>query len=49
MCKGDIIEGYIKERREQGVVYDFIAYSGDGKNDLCPTLRLSGNDLSFPR
>ena len=49
MCKGDIIEEYIKERREQGVVYDLFAYSGDGKNDLCPTLRLSGNDLSFPR
>ena len=49
MCKGDIIEEYIKERREQGVVYDFTAYSGDGKNDLCPTLRLSENDLAFPR
>ena len=49
MCKGDIIEEYIKERREQGVVYDFIAYSGDGENDLCPTLRLSENDLAFPR
>ena len=49
MCKGDIIEEYIKERGEKGVVYDFIAYSGDGKNDLCPTLRLSENDLAFPR
>ena len=49
MCKGNIVEDYIKERKEQGVVYDFIAYSGDGKNDLCPTLRLSENDLAFPR
>ena len=49
MCKGNILEEYINERRAQGVVYDFVAYSGDGKNDLCPTLRLSENDLAFPR
>lgn len=49
LCKGHILENYIKERLEAGIHFKRIAYVGDGKNDLCPVLRLSENDLAFPR
>lgn len=40
---------YINERRGQGKRYERIVYVGDGKNDLCPILRLSQIDLACPR
>ena len=50
LCKGDILEAHIKERRaEEGVEYDFVAFCGDGTADLCAVLRLSEADLAFPR
>jgi pyridoxal phosphate phosphatase PHOSPHO2 len=49
MCKGYILDSYIKERASLGVKFSQIAYIGDGKNDLCPSLRLSEKDLVFPR
>lgn len=49
LCKGQILMDYIKERREQGKHFERIIYIGDGKNDLCPILRLSRSDLACPR
>ncbi|XP_015438200.1 PREDICTED: probable phosphatase phospho2, partial [Dufourea novaeangliae] len=49
LCKGQILESYIKKRRNEGVHFDRVVYVGDGKNDLCPILRLSERDLAFPR
>ncbi|KAF7380763.1 hypothetical protein V1477_019676 [Vespula maculifrons] len=49
LCKGHILENYIKERSEAGIHFKRIVYVGDGKNDFCPVLRLSENDLAFPR
>ncbi|XP_032674019.1 pyridoxal phosphate phosphatase PHOSPHO2-like [Odontomachus brunneus] len=49
LCKGKILMDFIEERRAQNVYYDRIVYIGDGKNDLCPILRLSETDLACPR
>lgn len=49
LCKGHILESYIKESAENGTTFDRVAYVGDGKNDFCPILRLSNKDLAFPR
>lgn len=49
LCKGQILEGYIKKRKSEGVHFDRVVYVGDGKNDLCPSLRLTDRDLVFPR
>ncbi|KAF3420242.1 hypothetical protein E2986_09315 [Frieseomelitta varia] len=49
LCKGQILEDYVKKRSNEGVHFDRIAYVGDGKNDLCPMLRLSERDIAFPR
>lgn len=49
LCKGQILEDYIKKRAGEGINFGRIAYVGDGRNDLCPILRLSEGDLAFPR
>lgn len=49
LCKGHILDLYIEERASIGVTFSQIAYVGDGRNDLCPCLRLSEKDLVFPR
>lgn len=49
LCKGQILTDYVAKRREQGKQFDRIVYVGDGKNDLCPILRLSHADLACPR
>ena len=49
LCKGHILESYIADRLAEGVSFCKVAYVGDGKNDLCPSLRLSENDLVFAR
>lgn len=49
LCKGHILENFISEKVASGVSYSKVAYVGDGKNDYCPILRLSSNDLAFPR
>ncbi|XP_014477107.1 PREDICTED: pyridoxal phosphate phosphatase PHOSPHO2-like [Dinoponera quadriceps] len=49
LCKGKILIDFINEKRAQGIYYDRTIYIGDGKNDLCPILRLSEADLACPR
>nr|CAD7198169.1 unnamed protein product [Timema douglasi] len=49
LCKGRILEEYVRERAEQGIHFSRIVYVGDGENDMCPSLRLSEKDLTFPR
>ncbi|XP_046397208.1 pyridoxal phosphate phosphatase PHOSPHO2-like [Ischnura elegans] len=49
LCKGHILETYINERSKEGVEFPFVVYVGDGANDFCPTLRLSKQDITFPR
>jgi hypothetical protein len=49
LCKGHILDLYVAERAAVGVTFSQIAYVGDGRNDLCPSLRLSEKDLIFPR
>ncbi|XP_012284391.1 pyridoxal phosphate phosphatase PHOSPHO2 [Orussus abietinus] len=49
LCKGYILEDYIQRRKDEGVEFEKIAYVGDGRNDFCPVLKLSENDLAFPR
>jgi len=49
LCKGQILMDYIQEKCEQGKKYEKIVYIGDGRNDLCPILRLSETDLACPR
>ncbi|XP_034944198.1 pyridoxal phosphate phosphatase PHOSPHO2-like [Chelonus insularis] len=49
LCKGYVLESYIKEKADAGVKYNMVAYVGDGRNDYCPMLKLSPNDIAFPR
>lgn len=49
LCKGSIMENYINRRRNDGVIFDKVAYIGDGNNDFCPSLKLRKHDLLFPR
>lgn len=49
LCKGQILMDYIQNKQEQGKNYERIVYIGDGRNDLCPILRLSEADLACPR
>ena len=49
LCKGHILENYLKEREQDGVVFSHVGYVGDGTNDLCPSLRLQEKDIVFPR
>ncbi|XP_022178347.1 probable phosphatase phospho2 isoform X1 [Myzus persicae] len=46
MCKGDIVEKHVLNNNTK---YDKILYFGDGQNDLCPILKLTKNDIAFPR
>ncbi|XP_060854836.1 pyridoxal phosphate phosphatase PHOSPHO2-like isoform X1 [Rhopalosiphum padi] len=46
MCKGAIVEEHILNKNQK---YDKILYFGDGHNDLCPILKLTKNDIAFPR
>ncbi|XP_015509536.2 pyridoxal phosphate phosphatase PHOSPHO2 [Neodiprion lecontei] len=49
LCKGHILQNYIKESLENGTSFERVAYVGDGRNDFCPILRLSEKDFAFPR
>lgn len=42
LCKGQIMEDYLKDC---GKAFSFICYVGDGRNDFCPSLRLSSDDV----
>lgn len=51
LCKGMILKDYVKSREKDnnGVKFSRIIYVGDGKNDLCPSLRLNKKDHVFAR
>ncbi|XP_043272937.1 probable phosphatase phospho2 [Venturia canescens] len=49
MCKGHILDNYVKRRSAEGIKFQKIAYVGNEENDYCPILRLSAEDLAFPR
>ena len=42
LCKGQIMEDYLKDC---GKAFSYICYVGDGRNDFCPSLRLSSDDV----
>lgn len=46
MCKGTILEEHASSTNKK---YNKMFYFGDGKNDLCPILKLTQNDIAFPR
>ena len=46
LCKGEILEDYITT---SGKNFSLVCYVGDGKNDFCPSLRLSAGDLTCVR
>lgn len=41
LCKGMIMEDFIKQQSKRGIIYKKVAYVGDGYNDICPILRLN--------
>lgn len=47
MCKNAIVKEHITLKTNK--TYDKILYFGDGRNDLCPVLNLTLNDIAFPR
>ena len=49
LCKGDVLNNYVKQRYNDGVEYGRIGFVCDGLNDLCPGLCLRGNDYLFAR
>ncbi|XP_035381324.1 probable phosphatase phospho1 [Electrophorus electricus] len=51
MCKAELVQQYIAQRvcERGGRHYQRILYVGDGANDFCPSLTLSGGDTTFPR
>lgn len=49
LCKGQIMNDFIEEQKQSGIVYQKILYAGDGKNDFCPILRLKEGDLACVR
>lgn len=49
LCKGQIMEDFIARRKSQGVTFKSVFYVGDGRNDICPMLRLGSNDYACPR
>lgn len=46
MCKGTIVK---EHKLKSTKVYSKTFYFGDGKNDLCPVMKLAPNDIAFPR
>ena len=49
MCKGHILDSYIKQRSKEGQKFDKVVYVGDGVNDFCPITSLASTDLAFVR
>lgn len=49
LCKGQILDDFIKSQRSNGVVYKQVMFIGDGANDFCPMLRLNVGDSAFCR
>ncbi len=50
LCKGHILDAHIDEAlKQRDVRFSNVVYVGDGKNDLCPSLRLRECDVTCPR
>ncbi|XP_056633294.1 pyridoxal phosphate phosphatase PHOSPHO2-like [Diorhabda sublineata] len=49
LCKGQIMEDFIKAQKDKGISYEKIIYCGDGMNDYCPILKLNKTDLACVR
>uniref|UniRef100_T1JEE1 Uncharacterized protein n=1 Tax=Strigamia maritima TaxID=126957 RepID=T1JEE1_STRMM len=49
LCKGHVLQNYLRKRYAEGEKYLFVAYIGDGQNDFCPCLCLDTHDLVLPR
>uniref|UniRef100_A0A1Q3F5Z4 Putative pyridoxal phosphate phosphatase phospho2 n=1 Tax=Culex tarsalis TaxID=7177 RepID=A0A1Q3F5Z4_CULTA len=50
LCKGQILDDFIRSQYDQASTeYEKIFYIGDGKNDVCPMLRLNENGFACPR
>jgi len=49
MCKGQILDEYVKSRSDDGILFKKIVYVGDGRNDYCPILRLRSKDVAAVR
>lgn len=49
LCKGHVLQSYIKEQADNGNIFNKVFYFGDGYNDLCPALLLSRKDVIFVR
>ncbi|ESP04317.1 hypothetical protein LOTGIDRAFT_136443 [Lottia gigantea] len=49
LCKGRILQDFIKDRKSNGVEYSQVVYVGDGSNDLCPGLTLGAQDYLCAR
>ena len=50
LCKGQILENFMQQTQaDEGIVYDTVYYAGDGRNDLCPVLRIDSCDFGCVR
>lgn len=49
LCKGSVLNQHLKRRQEEGITFSSVVYIGDGKNDFCPSTKLSEMDLVFAR
>lgn len=49
LCKGKVMQEFLANRQDSGIIYDQIIYVGDGGNDFCPSTTLSAKDILFAR
>ncbi|XP_076269870.1 putative phosphatase phospho2 [Rhynchophorus ferrugineus] len=49
LCKGMIMENFVKEQHSNNIIYERIIYIGDGENDICPILRLNEKGIACVR
>lgn len=50
LCKGRILEEFVAARAaNDGIAYSRVFYGGDGRNDVCPSLRLGRQDFACAR
>ncbi|XP_063709134.1 pyridoxal phosphate phosphatase PHOSPHO2-like [Culicoides brevitarsis] len=49
LCKGQVMQEFIEKRKNEGITFESVFYVGDGRNDICPMLRLGSNDFACPR
>lgn len=52
LCKGAVLESFVRAARdddESPTEYETIFYVGDGRNDICPVLRLAKHDFGCAR